>query len=112
MTGGYLRHALAAALHVAILDNQNAVAWIRKRRPKNLYAAQFIQSISRLEHASKNELTAVWVASGNKTVPDGGNRLVKLDQQENVVGHDDLVEYRSPRSEPQDDANTVPPATS
>ena len=47
------------ALHIAILDNLNAVAWIRKRRPKDLYAAHFIRIISRLEHASKNELTDI-----------------------------------------------------
>jgi len=98
------------ALHIAILDNQNAVAWIRKRRPKNLYAAHFIRIISRLEHASKNELTAVWVASGNNTVPDDVSPAGQTRPTRECGGPRRPCGV-PPRSESQDNANTVPPAT-
>mmetsp|Transcript_3588 Transcript_3588/g.10580 ORF Transcript_3588/g.10580 Transcript_3588/m.10580 type:complete len:191 (+) Transcript_3588:2077-2649(+) len=55
------------ALHIAAIDNTNEVAWVRKRNPKNLYAAFIIRVLSRLEHATKNELWAVWVDRGSCT---------------------------------------------
>ena len=80
-------------LHIAVIDNSNADSWIKKRKPKNLYAAHLIKVLARLEHLSKNELHSVWVSSGHNKVPDDGSRIVHLDNRENVKGHAELVRY-------------------
>jgi hypothetical protein len=84
---------VSGRVHVAVIDNAVADAWIRKRRATNAYAAHLLRIVSRHEHASKNELWSVWVSSSNNDVADMGSRLVRLGAHEQIEGHDELVAY-------------------
>jgi hypothetical protein len=72
---------IQGGLVVIVIDNSNALHWIRSRGAKNLYAQALLRIISRLEIRGQFVVWAEEVRSEENEIPDSISRLYTRDQE-------------------------------
>ena len=72
---------IQGGLVVIVIDNSNALHWIRSRGAKNLYAQALLRIISRLEIRGQFVVWAEEVRSVENEIPDSISRLYTRDQE-------------------------------
>ena len=72
---------IQGGLVVIVIDNSNALHWIRSRAAKNLYAQALSRFISRLEIRGQFVVWAEEVRSEENEIPDSISRLYTRDHE-------------------------------